>query len=99
VCVSKGWNSFGRELIGGKVRVLPSRVFGYNALSGASVCKSTSEIMVYGIAIASGALVFSLVCSVFADLRRARPEKSEYDIWLDDITKCNVITSRCDFSK
>jgi len=44
-------------------------------------------------------LVFSLVCSVFADLRRARPEKSEYDIWLDDITKCNVITSRCDFSK
>ena len=55
--------------------------------------------MVYGIAIALGALVFSLVYSLLANLRDARPEKSEYEIWLDDITKFNVITSRCDFSK
>jgi len=60
---------------------------------------STSVVMVFFLGIGLGALVFSFVYSLLANLREARPEKSDYEVWLDDITKHNVITSRCDFSK
>ena len=50
------------------------------------------------IGMALGALVFSLILSLLANIRDSRPEKTVYEVWLDGVANENVVPARRDFS-
>ena len=54
--------------------------------------------MAFGIGIAIGALIFSLILSLLSCIRESRPKKTAYKIWLDEVAKNNIISDRRDFS-
>ena len=51
------------------------------------------------IGMALGALVFSFILSLLANIRDSRPEKTVYEVWLDGVANDNVVPQRRDFSK
>ncbi|SMX24765.1 hypothetical protein [Boseongicola aestuarii] len=55
--------------------------------------------MTFGVGMVFGALVFSLLYSLVSNIRDARPGKTVYEVWLEDVAKDNVIPMRRDFSK
>lgn len=54
--------------------------------------------MAFVIGIALGALVFSLILSLLANIRESRPEKTIYEVWLDGVANDNIVPERRDFS-
>lgn len=54
--------------------------------------------MSFGVGMVLGAVVFSLLYSLVSAIRDARPGKTVYEVWLEDVAKDNVIRPRRDFS-
>lgn len=54
--------------------------------------------MMFAIGIGLGALVFSLLYSLMANIRDSRPGKTVYEVWLDEVANDNIIPSRKDFT-
>lgn len=54
--------------------------------------------MMFAVGIGFGALVFSLLYSLMANIRDSRPGKTVYEVWLDEVANDNIIPDRRDFS-
>jgi len=54
--------------------------------------------MAFFIGMALGALVFSLVLSLLANIRDSRTDKTVYEVWLNGIANDNIVPARRDFS-
>jgi len=54
--------------------------------------------MMFAIGIGFGALVFSLLYSLMANIRDSRPGKTVYEVWLEEVANDNVIPAPRDFS-
>ncbi len=54
--------------------------------------------MVFGIGMALGTLVFSLVLSLLSNIRDSRSGRTVYEAWLDEVANDNIVPKRRDFS-
>jgi len=55
--------------------------------------------MAFGIGMALGAFVYSLLHSLLSNIRDSRPKKTVYEVWLDDVANDNIVPMRRDFSR
>lgn len=72
---------------------------GIRVLSGwFGLVTSKVTVMNFAIGLMFGAIMFSLINSLLSSIRASRPKKTDYQIWLDEVAKDNIVTSRRDFS-
>ncbi|SMX23372.1 hypothetical protein [Boseongicola aestuarii] len=54
--------------------------------------------MMFAIGIGLGALVFSLLFSLMANIRDSRPGETVYEVWLKEVANDNIVPARRDFT-
>ena len=54
--------------------------------------------MMSAIGIGLGALVFSLLHSLMANIRDSRPGETVHEVWLKEVANDNIVPARRDFS-
>jgi len=73
------------------------------SLTVSRVCKcnqviSERVVIMFAIGISFGALVFSILFSLMANIRDSRPGETVYEAWLKEVAIDNIIPNRRDFT-